>query len=50
MSYMPSGHNEQYDALPESIKNLYTPEQWSWLSDLEKATLERRECEPEYDQ
>lgn len=38
-----------YDRLPESIKALYTPEQYLWLSDYEKATLIQRETEPETD-
>lgn len=38
-----------YDQLPESIKALYTQEQYLWLSDDEKATLIQRETEPETD-
>lgn len=39
-----------YDNLPEPIKQLYTPEQYAWLSDAEKATLEQRETEPEWEE
>lgn len=41
-----SGH-DPYDQLPEMIKNTYTPEEYLWLSDHEKATLIQRETEPE---
>lgn len=36
-----------YDELPKSIKVLYTPEQYLWLSDDEKGRLEQTETEPE---
>lgn len=36
-----------YDHLPEAIKRIYTPEQYAWLSDRDKATLVQRETEPE---
>lgn len=36
-----------YDALPESIKALYTFEQYLWLSDDQKGRLEQTETEPE---
>lgn len=37
----------EYEALPEAIKNLYTLEQYLWLSDDEKARLVQTETEPE---
>lgn len=38
---------EGYDQLPESIKALYRPDQYLWLSDNEKARLVQTETEPE---
>lgn len=37
----------RYEELPESIRAMYTKEQWLWLSAGEKATLVQRETEPE---
>lgn len=37
----------EYDALPESIRMLYTWEQYLWLSDAQKAELIQRETEPD---
>jgi hypothetical protein len=37
----------EYDALPESIRSIYTYEQYSWLSDHEKAVLIQTETEPD---
>lgn len=39
--------NTEYEALPEAIKNLYTLEQYLWLSDTEKGRLMQTETEPE---
>lgn len=36
-----------YLRLPEVIQREYTPEQWLWLSDAEKARLVQTETEPE---
>ncbi len=41
------GHPHGYDELPTSIKALYTPEQYLWLSDDEKGRLEQTETGPE---
>jgi hypothetical protein len=41
--------DDPYEALPRAVKDLYTREQWLWLSDNEKATLVQRETECEYD-
>lgn len=43
----PSG-DPQYDALPRPIKDVYTLEQWLWLSDREKGGLIQTETEPEF--
>lgn len=37
----------EYDALPESIRMVYSYEQYLWLSDREKAHLIQAETEPE---
>jgi hypothetical protein len=42
-----SGH-DAYDELPEIIRHLYTPQQWLWLSDGQKARLVQSECEPDH--
>lgn len=36
-----------YDALPDAVRQYYTPRQWSVLSDAQKADLVRSECEPD---
>jgi hypothetical protein len=36
-----------YQALPESIRALYSFEQYLWLSDAEKSRLVQLECEPD---
>lgn len=41
--------NRDYDELPISIKGSLTYHEWLWMSDYDKATLVRRECEPEYE-
>lgn len=38
-----------YDQLPESIKTIYSPLEYAWLSDREKARLIDNETEPEVD-
>jgi hypothetical protein len=37
----------EYEALPESIRLIYSYEQYSWLSDYEKAHLIQTETEPD---
>jgi hypothetical protein len=39
--------NDPYDALPESIKSVYSREEYMWLSDEQKGGLIDLECEPE---
>lgn len=39
--------NGEYDKLPESIRAIYSREQYAWLSDYDRATLIERETEPE---
>jgi len=45
---MPNQYEEDdYDRLPDSIKMIYSRQEYMWLSDTEKNTLVQRECEPE---
>lgn len=39
---------EEYDALPEAIRALFTFEQYQWLSEAERARLIQIETEPEH--
>lgn len=39
----------EYDRLPEAIKGQYRLKEWLWLSAKEKAALQQRETEPEYE-
>jgi hypothetical protein len=41
---------EGYDRLPESIKQIYTPEEYLWLSDEQKRDIELTETEPDWDE
>lgn len=41
--------NRDYDELPTSIRGAMTFHEWLWLSDYEKATLVRYECEPDFE-
>lgn len=38
-----------YESLPTAIKALYSPREYAWLSDAEKAQLVSVETEPETD-
>lgn len=38
-----------HSELPEAIRMTYTPKQYAWLSDAEKARLTQTETEPEFD-
>lgn len=38
---------KEYEKLPASIKASYTPQEWLWLSSLEKANLVQTETEPD---
>lgn len=38
----------EYDDLPETIRRLYTPKQYAWLTDGQKAGLFDNELEPGY--
>lgn len=40
--------DDDYNALPEPLKNAYSRDEFLWLSDKEKATLVQRECEPDW--
>ncbi len=37
----------EYNALPESVRALYTVKEWMWLSSAEKARLIQTETEPD---
>lgn len=39
---------DEYAALPEPIKEIYTRQEYLWLSDEQKANLIDQECEPEW--
>ena len=39
-----------YEALPESIRQYYTREEYLWLTDVQKAGLEAAELDPECDE
>ena len=39
---------DEYAALPEPIKEIYTRQEYLWLSDEQKASLIDQECEPEW--
>jgi hypothetical protein len=43
------GNPAGYDTLPEPIKTLYSPREYAWLSDAEKARLVITETEPDTD-
>jgi hypothetical protein len=38
---------EGYEALPEGIKDSFTPHEYAWMSDARKASLVRDETEPD---
>lgn len=39
---------DDYEQLPEAIKQMYTRTEYLWLSDAEKCLLVQTECEPEW--
>lgn len=41
--------NDEYATLPESIRVLYSREEYLWLTDGQKARLEQRETEPDWE-
>lgn len=41
-------HDQRYEELPEALKATYSPKEYAWLSDAEKATLVQRETEPDW--
>lgn len=41
--------NDEYSTLPESIRALYSREEYLWLSDGQKARLVQRETEPDWE-
>lgn len=42
--------NDDYDSLPEVIKQYYSKEDYLWLSDEQKAKLVQSETEPEWEE
>lgn len=49
MLYSPTSGNDEYDALPECIRYVYTVHEWLWMTDAQKADLLRRETDPTMD-
>lgn len=37
----------EYDALPESLKMIYTPKEYAWMSPERRARIIEEECMPE---
>jgi hypothetical protein len=44
------GHwfDAEYEALPESLKMIYTPKEYAWMTPERRATLIEEETMPEY--
>lgn len=42
------GNGEDYDRLPEPIKQTFSRREFLWMSDEQKARLTEQECEPEW--
>ena len=40
--------DDDYDQLPEPLKQVYSRREYLWLSDHEKSVCVRRECEPDW--
>ena len=40
--------DKQYEVLPEAVKGVVSRKEYAWLSDAEKARLERELTEPEW--
>ncbi len=45
---VPVGPQDDYERLPDIIRQLYTREQYLWLSDGDKARLIETETEPDW--
>ena len=41
-------HHDDYEELPECIRQYYSRSEYLWLSDNQKAHLIESECEPEW--
>lgn len=39
-----------YEALPETIRRLYTPKQYAWLMDCQRVNLLDSELEPQFNE
>ena len=46
---MPLSTNDDYEALPECIRQYYSRQEYLWLSDQQKQDLLRAETEPDED-
>jgi len=46
---MPYTKHPYYDSLPEPLKEAYTEEEYAWMSDEQRNSLEEEECNPEDD-
>lgn len=44
---MPDTSREEYDALPQPVRDLHPYDSWLWLSEEEKGRLVQTETEPE---
>lgn len=47
MSQFGKDFDREYEALPESIKLLYTPKEYAWLEPDQRARVIEQECLPE---
>ena len=43
-------YDPRYNALPTSMKDIYTPKEYAWLSDQEKFNLMERDTDPDPDE
>lgn len=43
-----NGRDDEYEALPDSIRQYYSRQEYLWLSDQQKADLIQQETEPEW--
>lgn len=43
-------NGDDYESLPEAVRQYYTREEYLWLSDEEKADLVRANTEPEWEE
>jgi len=41
---------DDYDSLPEAIRQFYTKQQWEWMTDDQKKSIVQDNTEPEWDE